>query len=142
MSEPRTISSTAAIGAGIVVLVVAVLAGMRAGDRTMSHAVAGASARLSPAPLVITPATHQRSGAYGPSWRDSQVMAAPTDPAFPDPRVPPRPLPTAIPASKPVAKPSYNPNIPIWRQKPLPTMAPTGSPAPASPLPSPSSPPR
>lgn len=128
MLDPRRNSATLAVGVGIVVLVLALVAGMHTGDQTMKHAVAGAPVKIAPAAVIVTPATHQEPGAYGPRWTNTQVMAAPTDPGFPDPRVPPRPLPVLAPIARPVARPSYNPNIPIWRQEPLPTLAPTVAP--------------
>jgi hypothetical protein len=138
---------TVVLALGIVVLVVAIALGERAGDKVIGQVT---EKRLtSIAPITVTPAPQGTVAPYGPDWKRTDVMAAATDPAFPDPRVPPVPPPTPTPTPKYVAPrikrqtpqptPSPNLNVPIWRRAaPLPTATPLGSPAPsASPSPTP-----
>jgi hypothetical protein len=91
--------------------------------------------------VAASPAPTQSAGPYGPDWKRSETLSAAGDPRFPDPRVPPQPLPTPLPTPKVTptpfvpATPTLNPNIPIWRQRPLPTATPI---SPAAPTISPS----
>jgi hypothetical protein len=127
--------------AGAAVLLIAVVIGQRMGDRVMQQAT---EQQLQSGALpTFTPAGGSTPAAYGPNWKRSQSLSAASDPRFPDPRVPPAPLPSALPAppkaklTTPQPTPTINPNIPIWRQKPLPTARPTAEPpaggVPASP---------
>ena len=114
---------TIILAAGAAVLLVAILFGERMGDRVLGQVAHGNASTL---PVAITPEPLQTSGPFGPDWKRSMTLTAAPDPRFPDPRVPPQPLPThpvetAAPA---VHTPTPNPNIPIWRQQPLPTVAP------------------
>jgi hypothetical protein len=134
------------LAAGAAVLLVAVAVGERMGNRVIGQA--GDQSLQSVLPQAVTPAPNASPQAYGPDWKRSQALSAAGDPHFPDPRVPPQPLPTLAPTPKPKPTPiptaTPNPNIPIWRQSPLPTSAPSESPAaeesglPSSPTPEPS----
>lgn len=140
---------------GIFVLVVAIAMGERMGDRVLGAATEKRLTNISP--VTITPAPNPTTAPYGPDWKRSQVLAAASDPGFPDPRVPPVPIPTLPPAPspapgqpstqararstpRPTPSPTPNLNLPIWRRAhplPVPTgaaSAPAGllTPAPAS----------
>lgn len=112
-------------------LLVAVAVGQRMGNSVMQQATGQQPQAVMPTPLPTTSAAAQ---GYGPNWKSSQALSAAPDPRFPDPRVPPKPLPTPLPIPRAtptpvaVATPTYNPNLPVWRQKPLPTLPPTTSP--------------
>lgn len=130
---------TLVLAAGAIVLLLAVALGQRMGDRSMQQANEQQLQSIIPTPL---PSGADTSGTpYGPDWKRSQALSSVGDPRFPDPRVPPQPLPTPLPTPKPTprpivaATPTINPNIPIWRQRPLPTITPSDEPdnAPASP---------
>jgi hypothetical protein len=125
---------------GVVVLLAGIALGERAGDRVIGQVT---EKRLeSIAPVTVTPAPQPtRISPYGPDWKRTDVMAAATDPGFPDPRVPPAVVPTAPPPPKftppptprPTPTPTPNMNVPIWRRlapMPTPTPAASGSPAP------------
>jgi hypothetical protein len=134
--DPSKRFITLVLALGIAVLVAAIAFGERAGDKVIGQVT---EKRLdSIAPVTLTPAPVQKSASpYGPNWKRTEVMSAATDPAFPDPRVPPVPPPTLPPPPKhtPTPLPSVatptpmpNLNIPIWRREaPLPTPTPTGS---------------
>jgi hypothetical protein len=134
--DPSKRFITLVLALGIAVLVAAIAFGERAGDKVIGQVT---EKRLdSIAPVTLTPAPVQKSASpYGPNWKRTEVMSAATDPAFPDPRVPPVPPPTLPPPPKhtptplpSVATPTPTPNlnIPIWRREaPLPTPTPTGS---------------
>ena len=128
---------------GIVVLVVAIVIGERAGDRVIGQVT---EKRLeSIAPITVAPAAPEATVVpYGPDWKRSDVMAAAPDPGFPDPRVPPvapptpSPIPSytpppAAPTSGPRVKATPNLSLPVWRRAaPLPTSRPAVlTPAPA-----------
>ncbi len=143
MLDPSKRFLTFVLLLGIAVLVTAISFGEHEGDRVMGQVTEKRLEGI--APITVTPAPPQKSTApYGPDWKRTAVMSAATDPAFPDPRVPPEPLPTAIPPPKvtpapriapPTPTPTPNMNVPIWRRAaPLPTAAPSES---ASPLPGP-----
>lgn len=151
MVDPSKRFITLVLALGIAVLVAAIAFGERAGDKVIGQVT---EKRLdSIAPVTLTPAPVQKSASpYGPNWKRTEVMSAATDPAFPDPRVPPVPPPTLPPPPKhtptplpTVATPTPTPNlnIPIWRREaPLPTPTPVGSETPypgpsESPSPSP-----
>ncbi len=124
MLDPSKRFLTLILVLGTAVLLLAIIVGERMGDKVLGSAT---ERRLGGLPtLVITPAPSQTQGPYGPDWKRSQSLAAAPDPGFPDPRVPPQPLPTAIPrpTAAPRATPTYNSSIPVWRQQPLPTIAP------------------
>jgi hypothetical protein len=142
--DPSKRFITVVLALGILVLAVAIAVGERAGDRVMGQV---SEKRLdSIAPVTVTPApspTNTSTSPYGADWKRTQVMAAATDPGFPDPRVPPQPLPTLAPAAKrgakpiptggatPTPTPTPNLNIPIWRRNaPLPTATPVSTPTP------------
>lgn len=132
---------TVVLALGIIVLVVGIALGERAGDRVIGQVT---EKRLeSIAPVTVTPAPAKKSAnPYGPDWKRTDVMAAASDPGFPDPRVPPVLPPTPTPVPKytlppatpaPTATPTPNMNLPIWRRAaPLPTATPesSGSPGP------------
>ncbi|HEY9084710.1 MAG TPA: hypothetical protein VIN40_02015 [Candidatus Tyrphobacter sp.] len=130
--DPSKRFAALVLALGTVVLLLAIAVGQRMGYRLL-----GQSTELTPAVLptvLITPEpADANGGVYGPDWRRSQTLSGAPDPGFPDPRVPPAPLPTRPPAPPPPsperATPTRNPNIPIWRQSPIPTE----SPVPASP---------
>jgi hypothetical protein len=123
--------------AGALILLAAIALGQRMGDRVLGEATERTLSAVPP--IVISPAPAATGAAYGPDWKRSETLSAPPDPHFPDPRVPPKPLPTPppppTPSPTPIPTTSINPNLPIWRQQPFPTMAPSelpsGSPAPA-----------
>lgn len=141
MLDPSKRFISIALFLGIIVLVIGIALGERAGDRVIGQVT---EKRLeSIAPVTVTPAPKKAaSGAYGPDWKRTDVMAAAPDPQFPDPRVPPVVLPTPTPLPKytpppptprPTATPTPNMNIPIWRREaPMPTPTPveSGSPGP------------
>jgi hypothetical protein len=127
---------TLVLATGAIVLLLAVAIGQRMGDHAMRQATEQQLQSIMPTPLPSGGDSSPQP--YGPDWKRSQALSAAGDPRFPDPRVPPQPLPTPLPTPKPtprpvvVATPTINPNIPIWRQRPLPT--PSAAPeAPGSP---------
>jgi hypothetical protein len=130
MLSPERRFATIVLAIGTLVLLAAIAVGQRMGDRVLDQA-AGANSQNAVA--AVTPEPTQSAGAYGPDWKRSQTLAGASDPRFPDPRVPPQPLPTPLPTPKatptPLASPTpsetYNPKLPIWRQKPLPTATPS-----------------
>ena len=140
MVDPSKRFITIVLGLGILVLVAGIALGEHAGDRVIGQVT---EKRLkSIAPVTVTPAPLKKSvSPYGPDWKRTDVMAAASDPGFPDPRVPPVAPPTPTPRPKvtpppptpaPTASPTPNLNLPIWRRNaPLPTATPqaTGSPA-------------
>ena len=113
--------------AGAAVLLVAVAVGERMGNRVIGQATE--QTLQSVTPQAVTPAPDATPQPYGPDWKRSQALSAAGDPRFPDPRVPPQPLPTLAPTPKPrptpVPTPTPNPIIPIWRQRPFPTVQPS-----------------
>jgi hypothetical protein len=118
---------TILLAAGAAVLLLAILLGEHMGDKVLGQVARGNSSTL---PVAITPEPLQSAGPFGPDWKRSMTLTSAPDPRFPDPRVPPQPLPvraveTAAPSS---LKRTPNPNIPIWRQQPLPTVAPVAVP--------------
>ncbi|MBV8434349.1 MAG: hypothetical protein JO029_08720 [Candidatus Eremiobacteraeota bacterium] len=122
--DPSRRFATVVLAAGAVVLLLAIALGQRMGDRVLGQATEHA---LPAVAAEITPEPYASSGPYGPDWKRSETLSAAADPRFPDPRIPPQPLPTPPPATpKPSASatPTINPNLPIWRQKPLPTATP------------------
>ena len=140
MLDPTRRFLTVILTLGIGALILGIWLGERAGDRVIGQVT---EKRLdSIAPVTVTPAPAQSTAPYGPDWKRTEVMAAATDPAFPDPRVPPAALPTATPAPKfrPTLLPTLsasptptpNMNLPIWRRNaPLPTPTPTPVPGPS-----------
>lgn len=130
---------TLVLATGAIVLLLAVAIGQRMGDRAMRQSTEQQLQSIIPTPLPSGAGNSPQP--YGPDWKRSQALSAAGDPHFPDPRVPPQPLPTPLPTPKPTprpvvaATPTINPNIPIWRQRPLPTLAPSEEPdnVPASP---------
>lgn len=122
---------TIVLAAGALVLIAAVFIGERMGNRVMGQATEQQLQSVVPVAATASPGATQQP--YGPDWKRSQALSAAVDPRFPDPRVPPQPLPTLPPTPKPrptpVPTPTPNPNIPIWRQSPLPTAAPSETPA-------------
>lgn len=139
MFDPSKRFITVILALGILVLVAGIALGERAGDRVIGQVT---EKRLqSIAPVTVTPAPQKKSAnPYGPDWKRTDVMAAASDPGFPDPRVPPALPPTPTPRPKftpppptlaPTPTPTPNMNLPIWRRAaPLPTATPesTGSP--------------
>lgn len=139
MPDPNKRALTAILLLGILALAAGIVVGEYQGGRIFGRAIeqrpnAIASGIPTPAPLQtgVKP--------YGPDWKRTQVMAAATDPGFPDPRVPPAALPTPRPTPKrtptpaPGASPSATPNLnlPIWRRNaPLPTASGTPVPGPS-----------
>jgi cellulose 1,4-beta-cellobiosidase len=123
---------TVVLVGGAAVLLIAVALGQRMGDKVMQQATEQQLQSVMPTPLPS--AADASPQPYGPDWKRSQALSAAGDPRFPDPRVPPRPLPTPVPTPKPTPTPAtaptptLNPNIPIWRQRPLPTFAPSEEP--------------
>jgi hypothetical protein len=118
---------TILLAAGAAVLLLAILLGERMGDRVLGQVARGNALTL---PVAITPEPLQTAGPYGPDWKRSETITSAPDPRFPDPRVPPQPLPTRpVETPAPVTHtPTPNPNIPVWRQQPLPTVAPVSIP--------------
>lgn len=140
MLDPSKRFITIVLALGIVVLVLGIALGERAGDRVIGQVT---EKRLeSIAPVTVTPAP-QKTGAnpYGPDWKRTDVMAAAPDPAFPDPRVPPvapptptpEPTYTIPPTQAPTPTPTPNMNLPIWRRAaPMPTQTPIGTGSPSA----------
>ncbi len=118
---------TILLATGAAVLLIAVAVG-RAHGRPRHRSGHGAARCQSVNPQAVTPAPAASPQPYGPDWKRSQALSAAGDPHFPDPRVPPQPLPTRLRRRSRVQRrcrrPTPNPNIPIWRQSPLPTVAP------------------
>ncbi|HEY1683046.1 MAG TPA: hypothetical protein VGF98_15470 [Candidatus Tumulicola sp.] len=135
MFSPERRFATIVLAAGTIVLLVAIAIGQRMGDRVLDQVTGSGNQNASV--TAVTPEPTQSAGAYGPDWKRSESLAGAADPRFPDPRIPPQPLPTPLPTPKatpaPVASPTptdtINPNIPIWRQKPMPTATPSGEPS-------------
>lgn len=129
--HPSTRFPTLLLAAGAVVLLLAVAVGERMGNRVIGQATE--QTLQSVTPQAVTPAPNATPRAYGPDWKRSQALSAAGDPRFPDPRIPPQPLPTLPPTPKPtptpVPTPTLNPNVPIWRQRPLPTVIPSAEPS-------------
>jgi len=125
---------TIVLAAGAAVLLIAVAVGQRMGDRVMQQATEQQQLQ-SVLPTPLPSGADASPQPYGPDWKRSQSLSAASDPRFPDPRVPPKPLPTLPPTPKVTpppplpATPTPNPNIPIWRQKPLPTFGPSAEPS-------------
>ncbi|MBV8197842.1 MAG: hypothetical protein JO263_06890 [Candidatus Eremiobacteraeota bacterium] len=140
MRRPRLGFPTLVLAAGALVLLAAVAIGERMGDRVIGQATQ--QSLESVGPISVSASPDASAAPYGPDWKRSQALTAAGDPRFPDPRVPPQPLPTpaATPTPRPATpKPTATPipNVPIWRQKPLPTFAPSAGPAgPETPAPS------
>jgi hypothetical protein len=131
MLDPTNRFATLVLAAGAVVLLAAIGLGQRMGDRVLGQATEHALPSIT---AVVTPEPYASSGPYGPDWKRSETLSAAADPRFPDPRIPPQPLPTpppATPAPRVAPTPTINPNIPIWRQKPLPTATPVPSEGPS-----------
>jgi hypothetical protein len=118
---------TLLLGAGVVVLLVAIVLGEHMGDRVLTEAAENGNLNATP---IVTPVPEATTGAYGPDWKNTQTLAAAPDPDFPDPRVPPKPLPTVPqpPTPSPTPKWTPNPNVPIWDQ----TQPPSASASPRS----------
>ena len=143
MGDPSRRFATIVLAAGAAVLLIAIAIGQRMGDRVLGQA----TEHTLPSLAVVTPEPYASSGPYGPDWKRSETLSAASDPRFPDPRIPPQPLPTPPPATPHpvvvVPTPTYNPSLPIWRQRPLPTATPVPSETPTgtaseSPSPKPS----
>jgi hypothetical protein len=134
--HPSNRFATIVLGAGSLVLLVAIGVGERMGDRVLGQAT---QQGLQSVTVAASPAATASAGPYGPDWKRSDTLSAAGDPHFPDPRIPPQPLPTPLPTPKVtptpyvVPTPTLNPNIPIWRQRPLPTATPIASEAPSPP---------
>ncbi|MHB8146777.1 MAG: hypothetical protein ACYDGM_05865 [Vulcanimicrobiaceae bacterium] len=139
MLEPSKRLPTLVLAAGIIVFLIAIVLGERMGDRVLGQA---SDHSLDATQIRITPVPDQTTAPYGPDWKRSSTLSAAGDPGFPDPRIPPQPLPTRAPLPTPSATarptPTLNPNIPIWRQTPIPTDSPSGSPAAVAPTTAPS----
>lgn len=125
--HPATRFPTIVLAAGAAVLLIAVAIGQRMGDRVIGQATE--QTLQSVGPISVSPSPNASPQPYGPDWKRSQALSAAGDPHFPDPRVPPQPLPTLAPTPKPkptpIPTPTPNRNIPIWRQKPLPSVPPS-----------------
>jgi hypothetical protein len=128
--QPGARLPTILLAVGAAVLLIAVAVGERMGNRVIGQASGQA---LQSAAQTVTPEPGAAAQPYGPDWKRSQALSAAGDPHFPDPRVPPKPLPTLAPTPSPhptpIPTPTPNPNIPIWRQRPFPTFAPSQAPA-------------
>jgi hypothetical protein len=129
--NPKNRLPTIVLALGAIVLLAAIAVGQRMGDRVLGDATEHTLDSV--APVAVTPAPDQTTGAYGPNWKRSQTLAGAPDPHFPDPRIPPEPLPTRPPVTPsptpPPATPTPNPDIPIWRQEATPSAAPSETPS-------------
>ncbi len=139
MLDPSKRFITGVLALGVIVLLASIAIGEHLGERVLGRT---AEKRLTSVPVVAaTLAPNEKSAPYGPDWKRSQVLAAATSPAFPDPRVRPVPLPASRPTPSPrpeAASPSPTPNLnlPIWRRAaPLPSALPTSQRVQASPVP-------
>ncbi|HVA33910.1 MAG TPA: hypothetical protein VNG31_07155 [Candidatus Baltobacteraceae bacterium] len=124
MFDPANRFSTIVLTCGAAVLLLALVIGQRMGDRVLGQATEHTLPSIA---AVQTPEPDATPGPFGPDWKRSEALSAAPDPRFPDPRVPPRPLPTVPPATAAPIVPATatpNPNVPIWRQQPLPTATP------------------
>ena len=130
MLDPSKRLPTLVLAAGVIVLLIAVALGEHMGERVLG--APSSDRTLGATQIRITPAPDQTTAPYGPDWKRSSTLSAAADPGFPDPRIPPAPLPTrapvVAPAVTPRPRPTLNPNIPIWRQTPIPTGSPLETP--------------
>lgn len=127
MSESNRFA-TLILAVGTVVLLGAILIGELMGARVFSKIAHDPGTGL----LLVTPEPSASAGPFGPDWKRSEALTAVPAPDFPDPRIPPKPLPTLAPRPTPTAAPATatpNPNIPIWRQQPLPSATPSSLPS-------------
>lgn len=131
--DPSKRFVTIVLAIGVVVLLVAIYVGQRMGTHVLVQATNSGNLDTTP---VVTPVPAGTPVNYGPDWKREQTITAAGDPAFPDPRVPPKPLPTLEPSPTPgpqkTPKWTPNPNIPIWDQTPPPSGAPSPSLSPPS----------
>lgn len=138
MLDPGKRFITVVLALGIIVLLAAITLGEREGSRVIGRVTDQRLQSIAPPTLPPAPQKGKTTGPYGPNWKRTDVMAVATDPAFPDPRVPPVPLPTAPPPPKTTPAPratavptptaTPNMNVPIWRRAaPLPTPSATAS---------------
>jgi hypothetical protein len=137
--DPSKRFLTIVLALGTLVLLAAVAIGQSMGDRVIGQVTEHRLNSLST--IDVTPPPLAATGPYGPNWQRTQALASAPDPGFPDPRVPPQALPTPVASTpaprilKAAATPTPNPNLPVWRQKPLPVKAPVRTPAAATPAP-------
>lgn len=136
--DPSKRFLTIVLAVGTLVLLAAVAIGQSMGDRVIGQV----TERRNLLPSVdVTPEPQSTNAPYGPSWQRTQALAAAPDPGFADPRVSAQPLATYAPqtpaprTARVVATPTPNPQLPIWRQKPLPIKPPVRTPAPQTPEP-------
>ncbi len=119
---------------GAVVLMVAVFAGNRMGDRVIGQV----GQRLELQPTIVPsigPTEEPRDDDKRVFWKKSQIVTAATDPAFPDPRVTPPPTASPRPVT-PTPKPTdFTDNEPSVSARvtasPAPTVLLTPVPAPS-----------
>ena len=127
--DPSKRFVTIVLALGVLVLLAAIAIGQRMGTRVLVQATNSGNLESTP---IVTPLPAETPVNYGPDWKRAQTLSAPLDPAFPDPRVPPKPLPTLEPTPTPgpakTPKWTPNPNIPIWDQTP----PSSGSPSPSA----------
>lgn len=118
MLEPSKRFFTGVLLLGALVLVTAVAIGSRMADRVLVQVTEHGNSGVPN--TIVTPSPQATAGGpMGPNWKKTQIMAAATDPAFPDPRVPPAPLPTR---PTPMPEPTRGPRTP---PPPLPAATPT-----------------
>jgi Wiskott-Aldrich syndrome protein len=117
MSDPSKRFLTVVLLLGAIVLITAVAIGNRMAERVLHQATERGESGVPN--TIVTPTPEATAGGpMGPNWKKTQIMAAATDPAFPDPRVPPAPLPTR---PTPAPAPTRGPRTP----PPPPTPSPT-----------------
>ncbi|MBV9232978.1 MAG: hypothetical protein JO030_02955 [Candidatus Eremiobacteraeota bacterium] len=97
--QPQLRFPTLVLAAGALVLLAAVAIGQRMGDRVIGQATQ--QSLESVGPISVSPSPDASAHPYGPDWKRSQALTAAGDPRFPDPRVPPQPLPTLAPTPSP-----------------------------------------
>jgi hypothetical protein len=127
--DPSKRFLTLVLVVGVAVLVAAIVIGEHMGNRVLSEAGSGPEAMP-----IVTPVPTETVAPYGPDWKRVTTLAVAPDPDFPDPRVPPKPLPTLSPTPKPNTpkpspSPTYNPNLPIWDQRPFRSLNPSSTPS-------------
>jgi hypothetical protein len=132
--DPSKRFVTIVLAVGVLVLLAAIAIGQRMGTRVLVQATNSGNLDSTP---IVTPLPAQTPVNYGPNWKREQTLSGAVDPAFPDPRIPPKPLPTLEPTPTPnpqkTPKWTPNPNIPIWDQTPPSSGSPSPSPSAVTP---------
>ena len=127
---------------GAIVLLISIGVGMSMGERVLGQI--GLHVPVQPTPVPALTAAPDDRGDVG-TWKRVSVMAAATDPGFPDPRVPPPPEYTPAPRPRPTLEPERLPATPRptrnphYTSPPLPIPLVTHTPEAPAPTPTPES---